>query len=204
MSDQADAGQSAVNGGGTTTRKRGPLRLIVWVLVVLLLAYLASPYISFWRFTKVLRAKDHAAMESYVDFRSVRESLKEQLRAKVPKREAPASEEGRRDAFAGLVERLAPAMIDQLVDAFITPDGLISLISDPEVAKQAKAKDPSVLTRAGKATAKELGWGDVNYAFFTGPRDFLIDVHGTKLRYRFSKFRWILKKVELPLDDVKL
>jgi hypothetical protein len=203
MSNQSDVGGVAVNGGGSTTR-RSPLRIIVWLLVVLLLAYLASPYVSFWRFTKVMRAKDRTQMERYVDFRAVRESLKEQLRAKIPKSETPAAPEGRRDAFAGLVERLAPALIDQLVDAFITPDGLVALIADPEVAKQAKAKDPSVLTRAGKATAKELGWGDVNYAFFTGPRDFLIDVNGTKLRYRFSKFRWVLKKVELPLDDVKV
>jgi hypothetical protein len=200
MSDGTET--SGGQAGNLTSRtKRGPLRYIIAALVALLLAYLASPYISFWRFTKVLRAKDRAALESRVDFRSVRESLKEQLRAKVPKRDEA---EGKRDAFAGMVERLAPALIDQLVDAFITPDGLISLISDPEVAKQAKAKDPSALTRVGKATAKELGWTDVNYAFFTGPRDFLIDVHGTKLRYRFSKFRWILKKVELPLDDVKL
>ena len=193
-----------MNGGGTTPSRRRPFRIVLWLLAAVLLAYLASPYISFWRFTKVLRAKDRTAMERYVDFRSVRESLKEQLRAKIPKRETPAGEEGKGDAFAGLVERLAPALIDQLVDAFITPDGLVSLISDPEVAKQAKAKDPSALTRVGKETAKELGWGDVNYAFFTGPRDFLIDVNGTRLRYRFSKFRWTLKKVELPLDDVKL
>ena len=203
MSDVTDTGgqHSPVT---RTSGKRGPLKYIVAALVVLLLAYLASPYISFWRFTKALRAKDRVAMESHVDFRSVRESLKEQLRAKIPKRDDAAGDEGKRDAFAGLVERLAPALIDQLVDAFITPDGLASLISDPEVAKQAKVKDPSALTRVGKATAKELGWTDVNYAFFTGPRDFLIDVHGTKLRYRFSKFRWVLKKVELPLDDVKL
>ena len=89
MSDQSDVGGVAVNGGGNTTR-RSPLRIMVWLLVVLLLAYLASPYVSFWRFTKVMRAKDRTQMERYVDFRAVRESLKEQLRAKIPKSEPPA------------------------------------------------------------------------------------------------------------------
>lgn len=41
---------------------------------------------------------------------------------------------------------------------------------------------------------------EVNYAFFTGPKEFLVDVEGTKLRFRFTGFRWKLKRVELTLD----
>ena len=205
MSERASAGPDAVTSttAGATKRRR-PLVAAAWVLAVLLLAYLASPYLTFWRFSQVLRAKDHRRMESYVDFRSVRDSLKQQLRAQLPKKDATPESERNKDPFAGLVERLAPALIDQLVDAFVTPEGLTALIADPELARQAKAKDPSVVTRLGKATAEELGWGDVRYAFFTGPRDFLVDVNGIRLRYRFSKFRWILKQVELPLEELKV
>ncbi|MEP6956489.1 MAG: DUF2939 domain-containing protein [Chthoniobacterales bacterium] len=188
--------------------RRRPLRLLGSLLVLLLLIYLASPYYSFWRFTQVLRSNDRSRMEQYVDFRSVRDSLKQQLRAKVPLRDESQSAERKQDPFAGLVERLAPALIDQLVDAFVTPDGLAALIADPQVAREAKEKNPGALSReasgAGKDAAREFGWGDVRYAFFTGPRDFLIDVHGTKLRYRFSKFHWLLQSVELPLDNLKL
>ena len=184
-------------------QKRSLLPTILALLGALLLLYLVSPYLTFWRFTKVLHAKDRSAMESYIDFPAVRESLKQQLRAKIPKNTAEP-DATKPDRFAGLLQRLAPALIDQLVDAFITPDGIAALISDPEVAKQAKAKDPSVLARVGKNAAKELGWTDVRYAFFTGPTEFLVDVNGTKLRYRFTGFRWVLKTLELPLDDLKL
>ncbi len=51
---------------------------------------------------------------------------------------------------------------------------------------------------------EKLGWNSVRYAFFTGPRDFLIDVDGTKLRFRFSKFRWTLKTVEPELSSFRL
>ena len=212
MNEETPAG----NGSAATTAhasaapaKRGLLRTIVWVLVAALVLYLASPYLAFYRFTKAVRAKDHRRIERYVDFRSVRQSLKQQLRAKIPK-SAPAAAAGQpapggQDRFAGLVERLAPALIDQLVDAFVTPEGLTALIADPGVARQAKDKDPGVVARVGSDATKELahefGWDDVRWAFFTGPRDFLIDVNGTKLRYRFSKFRWTLKTVELPLDE---
>ena len=206
MTDQsnADAGAMSSAPSGATSR-RGPLRIVIAVLFVLLLAYLASPYLSFWRFTKAVRAKNHEQIASHVDFRSVRESLKQQLKAQVPTGDAAAAKQ---DRFAGLVQRLAPALIDQLVDAFITPEGLTALISDPQIAKKAKEKDPSLIARVGKDATKEvvheLGWDDVRWAFFTSPRNFLIDVNGTKLHYRFSKFRWMLKNVELPLGDAKV
>ncbi len=202
MNDHENAAAGfAISKNTSGPRKGGPRRIALWLLAALLLIYLASPYISFWRFTKVLRAKDRSAMQSYVDFPAVRESLKEQLRAKIPKSDAPAATP---DRFAGLLERLAPALIDQLVDAFITPDGLAALIADPAVAKQAKAKDSSVVARLGDTTARELGWTDVRYAFFTRPTECLVDVNGTKLRYRFIGFRWVLKTLELPLDDLKI
>lgn len=185
---------------------RTPLRIVLWSLAALLLLYVASPYLSFWRFTRVLRSPDHQQMTSSVDFRAVRESLKQQLRARITKHSPGAQE--KKDPFAGLVERLAPSLIDQLVDAFVTPDGLAALVADPELARAARAKDPGALARAGTVATKDaehdFGWKDVHYAFFTGPRDFLIDLHGTKLRYRFSKFHWLLEAVELPLDDVNL
>ncbi len=195
MSD-AMHGRSATAAGATKPRRPG--RLVIGVLLSLLLLYLASPYYSFWRFTQALRAKDRARIESHVDFRSVRDSLKRQLRGQVP-----AASPDKQDAFAGLVQRLAPSLIDQLVDAFITPEGLAALIADRELAQQAKAKNPAAIVRINSDAARDLAWDSVNYAFFTGPRHFLIDVQGTRLRWKFSRFRWVLEAVELPLDHAK-
>ena len=175
------------------------LRFAAVMIGVLLLAYMASPYVTLWRFRQVLESNDRSRMENYVDFVSVRASLKQQLRGKLP----PPDAAKQPDLFSGLVERFAPALIDQLVDAFVTPDGLASLIADPQLAQRAKEKDPSAIVGAGTAD-KRLDSSEVRYAFFTGPRDFLVDVQGMKLRFSFSRFRWILRDVELPLDDVKL
>ncbi|MDQ6655079.1 MAG: DUF2939 domain-containing protein [Verrucomicrobiota bacterium] len=183
--------------------RRSPVRLIVWVVAGLLLLYLVSPYWSFWQLTKIVRSHDATRLENRVDFRAVRESLKQQLRGKVPHGSTTPADR-KKDPFSGLLERLAPALIDQLVDAFITPEGLAALIADPQLAREAKAKDPAALVHAaGGGADKDLGWSDVKYAFFTGPRNFLVDTQGVKLRFRFSKFRWILNAVELPLGDTK-
>ncbi|MFN2508642.1 MAG: DUF2939 domain-containing protein [Chthoniobacterales bacterium] len=175
-------------------------------LLFVLLIYVASPYYSFWRFTQALKSTDRSRLELYVDFPSVRQSLKEQLRAKLSPPSAPAAPAGqpnqpakpKQDMFAGLLERVGPSLIDQLVDAFVTPDGLAALIGDPKIAKEAKAKNPAAVTHLEEAD-KKLDWSEVKYAFFTGPKEFLVDVDDTKLHFRFTGFRWKLKRVELAM-----
>ncbi|HEX8679524.1 MAG TPA: DUF2939 domain-containing protein [Chthoniobacterales bacterium] len=160
-----------------------------------LIGYIASPYVSFWLFTRAIRANDRAALESYVDFPSVRQSLKEELRGRWPK-----SDRAKDDSMSGLVARLAPSLIDQLIDAFVTPDGLVALITDPAIARDAKAKDPSTLLRIQNPKT-DLNWRRVRYAFFTGPATFAIDVGGTKLHFAFSGWRWRLKRIALPPSE---
>jgi hypothetical protein len=110
---------------------------------------------------------------------------------------APADASRKKDGFDGLVARLAPGLIDQLVDAFVTPEGLAALIADPSVAREAKAKDPAALARMQDGP-KELHWDRVRYAFFTGPATFLVNIDEIKLRFAVAGARWRLKTIELP------
>ena len=189
-----------MNAASDSTRRRRSFRFAVVLIGVLLLAYLASPYVFLWRFKEALNARDEVRIGTYVDFTTVRASLKQQMRGQLGTRDV--APEKKQDLFAGLVERFGPTLIDQLIDAFVTPDGLAALIADPKLARQAQAKDPSALARAGTAD-RRLDTSDVRYAFFTGPRSFLVDVQGMKLRFSFSRFRWILRDVQLPLDELK-
>ena len=181
--------------------------------------YLVSPYYSFWRFTQALKAGDQQRFEKMVDFRSVRESLKKQLRAKLAETRAkdpkPAEEPERDNPLLALSDQFAPRLIDTLVDAYVTPAGLAALLADVKNGDTAGAaaegdpnapadpRNPGAITQS-EAVRERLGWSTVRYAFFTGARDFLIDVDGTKLRFRFSKGRWILKTVEPELGDIRL
>ncbi len=172
-------------------------RPLIALLLALVLGYAASPYVSFWFFTRAIEANDRAALEGYVDFPAVRQSLKYELRGRLPKAAEPGKSA---DAFEGLVARLAPSLIDQLVDAFVTPEGLAALISNPEIAREAKAKDPAALAHL-QTEKRELEWSRVRYAFFTGVREFTADVDGVRLRFLFSGLRWRLTSVQLPPDE---
>src|SRR6266481_3725025 len=165
------------------------MRLIRWVAlicVVLLLAYAASPYFSFWRFRTALRSGDSAAISSHIDFPAVRASLKKQLVARF----ARATTGHKRWS------NLGPTLIDAIIDAYVTPEGIAALLSNPEALKNLKAP---------REFRFELGKNEdlskIKYAFFTGPRSFVVEREGIKIRFRFKDLSWQLNDLDLGLGE---
>ena len=164
------------------------IRWIVIICVILLLIYGASPYVSFWRFTAAVQSRNAAAISPHVDFPQVRASLKRQLVARF----AVKTTSHKRWS------NLGPTLIDAIIDAYITPEGIAALLSNPEALRNLKAP---------REFHFELGKsGDlskVKYAFFTGPRSFVVDRDGIKLRFHFTGSGWQLYDLDLGLIDEK-
>jgi Protein of unknown function (DUF2939) len=165
-----------------------PVRWLAFICIVLLLVYGASPYFSFWRFATAVRSGDSAALSSRVDFSGVRASLKKQLVARF----ASASTGHKRWG------KLGPTLIDAIVDAYATPDGIAALLSNPGALKNLQTPRQFRFS-SGKAE----DWSKVKYAFFTGPRSFVVDREGIKLRFRFSGVGWQLNDIDLGLEEAK-
>jgi len=157
---------------------------LLCVLLLLLLLYGASPYFSFWRFTVALRSGDRAAISSRVDFPAIRTSLKKQLVA--------------RFAHAGSGHKrwsnLGPTLIDAIIDAYATPDGIAAILSNPGALRNIET-----LQEFRFSAGKNVNWLKVKYAFFTGPRSFVVNREGLKLRFRFTGLRWQLNDIDLGL-----
>src|SRR5215216_6766936 len=165
------------------------MRVIRWLIVicvVLLLIYGASPYVSFWRFRAAVQSRDAAAISSRVDFPAVRASLKRQLMARFANRTKSHKR----------WNNLGPTLIDAIIDAYITPQGIAELLSNPEALKNLKAPREFHF-QLGKN--EELS--KVKYAFFTGARSFVVDRDGINLRFHFTGSGWQLYDVELGLTD---
>jgi Protein of unknown function (DUF2939) len=166
--------------------------------VFLLLVYGASPYFSFWRFTVALRSGDTAALNARIDFPAVRKSLKTQLAAYFsPEKTGERRIKNKRRAR--LVTALRPTIIDTLVDAYVTPEGLAELIADPNVVKNMHSPQAPPQFHG----VKGIDWSGVKYAFFTSPRVFVVDREGVKLRFRFTGLGWRLNKLDLGLGAAK-
>ena len=165
------------------------MRFVRWlplICIVALIAYGVSPYLSFWRFTAALRSGDTKSLSSRVDFPAVRASLKKQLVA--------------RFARAGTGHKrwskLGPTLIDAIVDAYATPDGLAALISNPSVLKDLRPPRQAPI-------AKGVNWSKLRYAFFMSPRTFVVDREGIKLRFRLTGLSWRLYELDLDLGGTK-
>ena len=161
-------------------------RWLVIFCVVLLLVYGASPYFSFWRFSSAIRSRDAPGISKRVDFPTVRASLKKQLVARFANRTSSHKR----------WSNLGPSLIDAIIDAYVTPEGIAALLSNPETLKNLKAP---------REFHFELGKNEdlskVKYAFFTGPRTFVVDRDGIKLRFHFTGVGWQLYDVDLTLAD---
>jgi hypothetical protein len=93
---------------------------------------------------------------------------------------------------------LGPTLIDAIIDAYVTPQGLAALLSNPEALKNLKAPREFHLQ-----FGKNEDLSKVRYAFFTGPRGFVVDRDGIKLRFHFTGSGWQLYDVDLGLSDAK-
>ena len=175
-------------------RRRG--KLIAAIVVALLLIYAASPYYSIWRFGEALRAHDMAALASRVDFDAVRGSLKQQIRDHF----LGVLTKKKKDRLAQFLTASTDNPLDRLIDAYVTPEGLASIISDPAPIKNATSLSslPGI-----SGSRKEIDWSKARHAFFTSPRDFAIDHEGIKLCFRFNGLGWKLHALDLQLPEKK-
>src|SRR3954469_9927777 len=174
------------------SRSRWKIALVIAAAVVLI--YGLSPYYAAWRFGEALRAHDLDALAARVDFNDVRGSLKRQIR----------------DHFAGVVatkkqDRLAQFLaaaagdpLGQLIDMYVTPEGLAEIISNPKQIKNATSL--SDLPRLGDSPG-QVDWSIARHAFFTGPRDFAVEHEGIKLRFRCDTSGWKLHELDLQLKE---
>ena len=123
-----------------------------------------------------------------MDFPAIRASLKKQLVAQFTQ-----GTTGHK-----LWNDLGPTLIDAIVDAYVTPEGIAALISNPEVLKSLKHPQQFRFP-----TGKAEDWSKVKYAFLTGPRTFVVERDGIKLRFRLSGLRWRLNELDLDLGGTK-
>ena len=167
------------------------MKLIRWVIiicVVVLLVYGASPYFSFWRFTAAVQSRDAGAISARVDFPAVRASLKRQLVARFANKTSSHKR----------WSNLGPTLIDAIIDAYVTPDGIAALLSNPEALKNLKSPREFHFE-----LRKNVNWSKVKYAFFSGPRSFVVDRDEIKLGFHFTASGWQLYDLDLGLTDQK-
>ncbi|KVL54789.1 DUF2939 domain-containing protein [Burkholderia territorii] len=105
-----------------------PLLIVVLAVAVLTAigyAY-ASPYVALGRLKSAIDARDAQAVSEYVDFPSLRISLKQQVTEELMRRIDALKKD---NPFAVIGALIGSALIGPLVDAYATPEGVAALMS---------------------------------------------------------------------------
>jgi len=95
-------------------------------IVVLLIGgyYYASPYLVLNSIKTAAKAEDSEKLSAYIDYPSVRESFKAQMNAYMVKDLAAKDSNG----WEALGAMIATTMVDKIVDAVITPEGMTLML----------------------------------------------------------------------------
>ena len=166
---------------------------MVLPIIVLIGAYIASPYVAVHNFVGIAKSGDVDQIDAAVDFPRVRESLKAQFNASLVAhmQTDPAMQD---NPFAGLSMMMGPAIIDRMVDAVITPEGIASLVRSGQVKRdgaQPAASNPNVKVASSYVTLDRFKTVITNKA----GADALV----TMTFERRGLFAWRLIRVELPM-----
>ncbi|EJE49328.1 Protein of unknown function (DUF2939) [Acidovorax sp. CF316] len=103
----------------------------------------ASPYWALHSLSNAVRDKDAARVSEYVDFVLLRDSVKELLSARM---DAEMKTRGVPDdnPFAGLAQTFVKGMLNQAVDAMVSPSGVVKLLQQRgDTARPVPSPTPS-------------------------------------------------------------
>ncbi|MCH2237453.1 MAG: hypothetical protein A2792_13880 [Sphingomonadales bacterium RIFCSPHIGHO2_01_FULL_65_20] len=89
--------------------------------------YVGSPYYAVYSLRNAALDGDVDALEAKVDFPAVRESLKSQLSAAMMAK-MQNDPEMQNNPFAGLGMMMMPAIVDRMVEAYVTADGIGAMV----------------------------------------------------------------------------
>jgi hypothetical protein len=173
----------------------------VVAVVVLLAAYLASPLLALNGLRGALRTGDRDSLERRVDFPSVRESLKSQLRAELMD-SLQSDERLRNNPFAGLAILAAPVFIDRALDAAVTPEGLAAMIQNGRIDRSQPSGDPGATAAAQPPAEQPLRARRLHYANLDTFKAEFGSSAGeqtvTVVLGREGLFGWRVKRIDLP------
>jgi hypothetical protein len=155
--------------------------------LAIVMAYGVYPYVALYRLGQAIRGGDATALQSMVNWDSVREGIKEDICDMVVDQPPQTKAGGQLPPFgAGFLRGIATNVIDKQV----TPEALAKAAHEPETRHVATA-----------GANVQVSW-----AFFAGPSTFVVDLNAPgqtspiRLQMDLREGAWHVTRVWLPLD----
>ena len=173
------------------------IRLGLAAAAVFVLAYAASPLLAARALVQAARTGDEKALERQVDFPALRQSLKDELNARMiaEMRSDPRMADS---GLSGLGMLLAPAIVGGAVDAFVTPQAISMMVQEGRAPKPAAAvATPQEAKSDRNRVRQSWSYRDLDTFAVTLTRDDRPDEPVALLMKRRNLFGWKLAAIDL-------
>lgn len=169
------------------------------VAIVFAGAYFASPLLAANALRGAAQAGDADKLQRLVDFPAVRESLKGQLNTMVTQ-SIQSDPEMQNNPFAGLAAVMAPAIVNQAVDGYVTADGLSAMMAAdrPKVSPPGAPAAPKADAPAKSKARFEQGYRDLGTYVVSSVNEADPNARFDFVMHRQGLFGWKLTRIELP------
>ena len=176
--------------------------LAAFLAVVVLVFAGFQPVFAFQALANAGQAGDSGRLATLVDFPAVRDDLKVQLSDRI---EAASSRE--KGVFGALGALLGPTVVDQVVDAAVTPEGVAAILrsgraplSDVSAAKTALPPPPETAPPVPSDAAPKKAKTSFGYTGFNSFEAVTTSKDGARLGWVMERrgLDWKLAKIELP------
>lgn len=174
--------------------KKITIATAVAVVAIAASAY-ASPYYALHQIKTALAERNADALAAHVDFPALRSSVKTQLEAAMAG--SIAATAGSDNPFAALGQSIATAMLGKMVDAMVSPAGLVALVNKSAISPQSHAE-----TEAGAAADGAQKKADYS-AGYAGLNTFVVRAkdggsqEGALVLHRHGLWGWKLSSIAL-------
>ena len=178
---------------------------IIYGLCVYLAYILYAPTIAINAFHEALQQKDTVLLAKYIDFESVRKSVKTQIKTELILNASELHQETGKSSER-LIAEVAEAvkLVEDFVDSLLSKEGLARLFkSETDVSMEPGTLEAEKYVSLLQSK-KVIGFDDVEYHSFGSIQLNGITDQGKQLKFilTFRYLRWVLTEVKLDLRDV--
>lgn len=179
--------------------RKSVIAIVVAVVSAFLIAYFVSPLLAVRGLVEAAKAGDEAALERKVDFPALRQSMKDEMNARlVAEMRRDLGDRG--SALGGLGMLLAPSLISSAVDTLVTPKAVAAMVVEAREPRAADAVGEAAPTAdtAGNDIRRSYSYRDLDTFAVTLSDPDRPDQKLDLLLRRHSVFFWKLAGVDLP------
>ena len=176
---------------------------ITWSIIgviILVLGYLyASPYIVLNSIKNAAQAEDIEKVSAYIDYPSVRQSFKDQMNAYMVKEIASKETDG----WEALGTMIASTMVEKMVDAVVTPEGMTLILQGKDFKQSLQNHDnPSSDESSSPKNKIEYNTRYLSMNLFEVTLKNPDNDKKLKVIMERDGLSWKVKKLVVPMDEM--